>query len=79
MENELKIHLGRMVHDQLKQQGKTTVWLAAQLGYTRESVYKIYRRSWMTTDLLIRISVILNYDFFAQVSEMLNKNQCVAK
>ncbi|MDD6356937.1 MAG: XRE family transcriptional regulator [Bacteroidales bacterium] len=74
-----KIHAGNLIKTELKRQRKTTVWLAEQLGCTRMNVYKIYRRSWISTDLLIRISIILNVDFFVLISEMLNQNKSVNK
>lgn len=79
MQDTPKIHIGNLIKTELKRQRKTTVWLAEQLGYTRMNVYKIYRRSWISTDLLIRISIILNVDFFVLISEMLNQNKSVNK
>ena len=79
MHDTPKIHAGSLIKAELKRQRKTTVWLAEQLGCTRMNVYKVYRRSWISTDLLIRISIILHVDFFALISEMLNQNKSVNK
>ncbi|MBQ4033817.1 MAG: XRE family transcriptional regulator [Paludibacteraceae bacterium] len=64
-----KPHIGRIINDELHAQGHTTVWLAQQLNCTRRNVYKIYQRSWIQTDLLLRISVILRRDFFVVYSK----------
>lgn len=49
--------------------GLTTVWLASQLGYHRTNLYKIYSMQTIDTGVLLRISRILKYDFFALYSE----------
>jgi hypothetical protein len=77
MQEKLQIHIGGLIKTELKRQQKTTTWLAQQLSCTRMNVYKIYRRSWISTDLLIKISIILNVDFFALISEKLSQNEDV--
>ncbi len=38
--------------------------LADQLGMVRENVYRVFKKSTMDTELLYKLSVILEYDFF---------------
>ena len=63
------IHIGQQIQKQVDEQGLTTVWLANELGCHRTNLYKIYDKPTIDTGLLLRISRILNYDFFSLYSE----------
>ena len=63
------IHIGQEIRKELGRQGKTSVWLAHELGCHRTNIYKIYEKSTIDTSVLVRISRILNYDFFRLYSE----------
>ncbi|MCQ2369989.1 MAG: hypothetical protein MJ007_05890 [Paludibacteraceae bacterium] len=63
------IHIGQMVKAELHRQGKTTLWLAGQCGCTPMNIYKIYRRSWISTDMLYKLSSVLNHNFFQDLSQ----------
>lgn len=56
-------------------QGKTTVWLAEQLGCHRTNLYNIYEKSTIDTGVLMRISRILNYNFFELYSEVFRSDE----
>lgn len=58
------IHIGEQIRKQVEEQGKTSVWLARELGCHRTNLYKIYDKSSIDTSVLMRISRILGYDFF---------------
>ena len=58
------IHIGEHIKGKLKEQGRTTVWLASQIPCTPNHLYKVYAQRSINTDLLKRISKILNYNFF---------------
>lgn len=58
------IHIGKNIKEKLKEQGRTTVWLAEQIPCSPNHMYKIYAKNAINTDLLIRISNIMNYNFF---------------
>ena len=58
------IHAGRLIEQILHEQGKTVTWFATQLCCTRTNVYKIFRKSNLDTDLLWRVSCILEQDLF---------------
>lgn len=68
------MHIGRLIRQQMEQQGKTTSWLARELAYCRTNVYKIYDKKSIDTDLLLRISRLLHYDFFATYSQEIEKS-----
>ncbi|MDY2975195.1 MAG: hypothetical protein SOR67_05565, partial [Alloprevotella sp.] len=67
------IHLGKLVQEELRQQERTVVWFAKKLNCDRTNIYDIFRRSDMDTLLLRRISKILHYDFFADLSRDVRK------
>ena len=58
------MHIGSIIKTELEKQGKTVVWLAEQLSYSRANIYKIFDKPSIDTDVLYRISVVLKFDFF---------------
>ncbi len=64
METVHEIHIGRIIRQKLQEQGRSAAWLAKQIPCTRNNVFKIMRKSHISTDLLLRISKILDYNFF---------------
>lgn len=58
------IHIGKAIKAKMQDQGRSVKWIAEKLCYERTNVYSIFRRKSIDTDLLYRISVILEYDFF---------------
>ena len=60
----MDIHIGKLIRDIMRLQGRTPSWLARQLHCDRTNIYKIYNRASIDTDLLQRISKALSYDFF---------------
>lgn len=71
------IHIGQLIKDELTRQGRSITWLAHQVGYTRENLYKIMRRDWIYTDLLFKICDALDYDFFKVCSDWRNNKNNV--
>ena len=62
-------HIGKLIKAELARQGRSITWLATQLGYSRQYMYKLFRRKWIYTDLLLKISDLLDYDFFRCFTE----------
>ncbi|MBO4481572.1 MAG: helix-turn-helix domain-containing protein [Bacteroidales bacterium] len=62
-------HIGELIKKVVAQKGIKTSWIAEQLGCHRNNVYLIFSRSWIDTETLMKLSRILNYDFFAELSE----------
>ncbi|MBR2724904.1 MAG: XRE family transcriptional regulator [Ruminococcus sp.] len=71
------MHIGKLIQDTLKEQGKTVVWFASRLSCHRTNVYKIFSKSSIDTRDLERISRILDYDFFSHYSQKLKENKKV--
>ncbi len=70
--NKNTLVIGERIKQELKRQGKTSVWLSKQLGCHRTNVYKVYGRASIDTAMLWHISKILKYDFFRIYSEALS-------
>ena len=53
----------------MEERQKTVVWLSKHLSCSRANVYKIFEKYSVDTEMLARISAILNFDFFSLYSE----------
>lgn len=71
------LHIGKLIKQKLEEQHKTVVWLAQRLSYSRANVYKIFDKYSIDTEVLARISQILDFDFFNLYSEEMRKNKIV--
>lgn len=61
--------IGKRIKEILKQKRYTAVWFAKEINCDRRNVYNIFKRSSIDTELLKRISIVLNHDFFKDLSE----------
>ena len=69
MENlQSNIHIGQLIREQLKADQRSASWLAREIGCTRNHVYKIFNRPSLDADLILKISVALNFNFFRYYS-----------
>lgn len=65
------MHIGQLIKQELEVQGRTVVWFARNMSYSRTNIYKIFERSSIDTDVLLRVSMVLEVDFFKLYSEYL--------
>lgn len=68
------IHVGNMIKKELKAQGRTVTWLAQAVHMERSSIYKIFDRNSIDVGLLVRISLVINHDFFDDISRKMHDN-----
>lgn len=61
--------IGRIIEEQVRKQGRSVSWLAKQLSCHRTNIYDIFRRNNIDIVLLHRLSVLLDYDFFKELSD----------
>lgn len=73
-DGELKPHIGKIIKSEMKRKGRKVSWFAEQLNCHRNNIYLIYSRSWIDTETLFRISQILEYNFFAYLSDFFSEN-----
>lgn len=65
-----ELHIGNCIKQYLETHGQSASWLALQMHCTRNNIYKIFNRKYITTDQLMQISRILQHDFFAYFSKL---------
>lgn len=71
------MHIGQLIKQKMEERHRTVVWLARKLSYSRTNIYKIYDKSSIDTEVLLRISLILEYDFFNEYTQQLkNRDKC---
>lgn len=69
----MEYHIGQKIRERLDEKEHSVVWLARQLACSRTNVYKFFEKAHIDTQMLTRISLILEYDFFAVLSSELRK------
>lgn len=65
--------IGELIKEELERQERSVSWLARKLSCDRSNVYRIFQKQSIDTFILRRISLILNHDFFVDLSEELKK------
>lgn len=58
------MHIGQILKEKLKEDGKSVVWLARELGCHRTNIYNLFDKYSIDTHLLERISIIMRHNFF---------------
>ncbi len=66
------IHIGSIIKEKFEKHGASVSWFARQLCCDRTNIYSIFKRESIDTALLVKISIILDYDFFQHYSQDLN-------
>ena len=71
------IHIGHIIQEELRQQGRSVAWLARQLNTSRTACYRIFHSYSIDTHLLYRISIFLGKNFFEVYSQRIQTNEGV--
>ena len=70
------INISHLILQKLKEKERTVSWLARQIKYDSENLRKTLKNNHdIYTDLLYRISIALNEDFFAFYSQKLEERE----
>ena len=72
MNEKENIHIGHLIQAQLKTDKRSVGWLSREIGCTRNHVYKIFNRPSLDADLILRISIAMNFNFFQYYSAEVN-------
>ena len=67
--NSQKIHIGRLIREKMKEERRSVIWLADEIGCERDAVYKIFDKQSIDVDLILRISIALKINFFCYYSD----------
>ena len=62
--HESNIHIGQLIQAQLKADQRSVSWLAREIGCSRNHLYKVFRKPSLEGELLLRISLAMNFNFF---------------
>ena len=62
--HESNIHIGHLIREQLKADDRSVSWLAREIHCTRNNLYKIFNKPSLDGDLILKISVAMNFNFF---------------
>ena len=63
------IHLGNLIKQRLQEIGMNKSELARRINTTPQNVYGIFKRKSIDTELLRKISNVLEYDFFQHYTQ----------
>ena len=66
------VHIGELIKEELYRQQRTVSWFARNLYCERTNVYSIFKRRSLDTDMLLRISRLLQHDYFQEYSNELD-------
>ena len=67
--------LGQRIKEELERQERTVSWFAQKLMCNRANVYNIFMRESIDTALLMRISKVLHYNFFKEMSDEAERDE----
>ena len=62
-------HIGHLIKNELDRQGHSVAWLAKQMQYSRQNVYRLLERHRIHSDVPLKICDILDCDFFGWFSD----------
>lgn len=63
------MHIGQKIKEVLELRRRPVTWLAREIDCERTNVYNIFSRKEISTGLLQKICIILEHDFFKELSE----------
>ena len=73
------IHIGHIIQEELRAQGRSVVWLARQLGTSRMACYRLFHSYSIDSHQLFRISELLERNLFEVYVEQLNAGHQVCR
>lgn len=68
------MHIGERIKEIMEQKHCSVVWVARQMDCERTNVYNIFARKDLSTSILRQLSIILEYDFFKELSKETKEN-----
>lgn len=64
MEHNCNIHIGQLIREQLQADKRSVGWLSREIGCSRNHLYKVFRKPSLDGELLLSISLAMNFNFF---------------
>lgn len=63
------MHIGQKIKEVLELRRRPVTWLAREIDCERTNVYNIFARKDINTNLLRQLCIILEHDFFKELSK----------
>ncbi len=63
------MHIGKKIKEVMELRHRSVIWVAKQISCERTNVYNIFSREDINTSLLRQFCIILDYDFFKDLSK----------
>ena len=63
------MHIGQRIKEVMEIKRRSVIWVAQQISCERTNVYNIFAREDISTNLLRKLSIILEHDFFKDLSK----------
>lgn len=76
MQNIGHPHIGNLIKQKLLEQERSVAWLARRIGCHRCSLPRILEKMSIDTNLLYRISIELDENYFEILSQTIQKKSC---
>lgn len=64
--------IGLLIKEELEAQERGVAWFSRKIHLDRSNVYRLFQKSSIDTELLRRICIVLDKDFFALYSRSLH-------
>jgi len=65
--------IGELVQKKMAEEGRNIEWLAKKIPCHKKHIYRIYKQEHIHPQLLERISIILQYNFFSHYFNYVNE------
>lgn len=63
------MHIGQRIKEIMAERRVSVIWVSKQIGCERTNVYNIFEREGINTELLQKFCLILDHDFFKELSK----------
>ncbi|GAP72184.1 hypothetical protein [Candidatus Symbiothrix dinenymphae] len=71
MATDIKIHIGQTIRQRLDDKQRKVAWLAREINYDNSNLHKLLKQKHIYPDLLYKISIAMEEDFFALYSQQI--------
>ena len=71
------IHIGHLIKTEFDRQGRRAMWLASELNCNRANVYNIFQRDNIDIAMLVKISKVLEHNFFQDIANLIDNYKCL--
>jgi plasmid maintenance system antidote protein VapI len=72
---EEEINMGKLIHDKLNENDRSVAWLAKKVYRSPSALCKLLKHDTINHELLLRISKVLDYNFFSCYSDHLGDSE----